>query len=162
MPGPLSIQLNTAVKTSVPAFQPNQLIAFRCADIQEGQTDKGKTIKFTWELVEPSPSTDPEKPIMPNAFGSKVFDTVFLYDKNTPPDQIPDRAIAAVAARQDAVLGTGEPDNKKGKTVRPPFNAECVQAMLGQISYLQFRPAKDDGTGQDIKSFTYPGDVKQA
>ncbi len=160
--GPLSIAVDTQVKTSVPMFAEKVYIPFRLVDIAEKANEKGKTISFVWDLLEPAPSTDAEHPIKPGAFGSKFFDNVALYDKNTPPGEVPQQAVKKISLRQDGILGTGDPDNKKGKTPRPPFNDETARAMLGQVALLQFKVKTGEFEGNEITGIMFPGDKPSA
>lgn len=164
--GPLSISLPTSgAKTSVPMFAENQYVPMRLVSVEQGEVEgKGTTIKFTWDLINPAPSVDSQRgegpPIEPGKFGSKFFDTVRFYDKDTPQGQIPERAQKAICQRQDALLGTGDPNNKKGKPVRPDFNGDTVPDLLGKIAHIRFKVKTGEFEGNEIADLRFPGDEK--
>lgn len=165
MPGPLTINIPTAnAKTTVPFFRENTYVKFRLGKVpeQDEVENKGSKIKFEWDLVEPTETQDGMQ-LKPGDFGAKVFDTVFLYDKNTPVGQIPERAISELSKREDALLGTGDPGNKKNRPSRPDFNAELLPQLMGQVVFLKFKNGTGEYSGkQDIVSFTNPQDVPGA
>lgn len=164
--GPLSISLPTSgAKTSVPMFAPDQYIPMRLANIEQGHVEnKGDTIKFTWELINPAPSVASVRgegdPIEPGKFGSKFFDTVRFYDKDTPQGQVPERAQKAICQRQDALLGTGDVGNKKGKPPRPDFNGETAPELFGKVAHIKFKVKTGEFEGNEIADLRFPGDEK--
>lgn len=165
MQGPLNLSLDTqTAKTSVPKFLEGIHVKMRLTAINQDTVEgKGQVIKFAYELVDPAPQQDSQEPLLPGAFGSKVFDSVQLYDKNTKPgDPAPSWSINKICARQDGFLGTGDEGNKKGKPTRPKFDAECVSKMLGQVAFFKFKNKTGDYDGQDIASITHPSDVQGA
>jgi len=164
MSGPLSINIDTtATKTSVPFFVERSYVKVRFVKCnQEAVEGKGDALKYEFDLVDPAPNQDGGT-ILPGQLGSKVFLTVTLYDKNSKPgDGAPKWATEKIAKIQDAFLGTGDQDNKKGKPARPPMNAECVALMTGKEAFFQFKNPTVDRTSQDVSSFTYIGDVAGA
>lgn len=164
--GPLSISIATdQAKTSVPMFAPDQYIPMRLTAIEQGHVEgKGDTIKFTWELINPAPSVASVRgegdPIEPGKFGSKFFDTVRLYDKNTPAGQVPEMAQKAICQRQDALLGTGDAGNKAGKPTRPPFNGETAPELFGKVAHIKFKVKTGEYEGNEIAGLRFPGDEK--
>lgn len=136
---PLSIAIPTAdVLVGIPLVADKSWAICEFKGVDEKPNEKGMVLTFRWEIVEPAPSNQ-GKPIQPGALGSKVFDTVRLYDKNTPQGQFPEQSRAKIGLRQDACLGTGDPDNAKGKPPRPNFDDACVSAMLGKRAALKFK-----------------------
>lgn len=163
--GPLSINIPTSTAvTTVPFFRERTYVKFRLGKVpqQDEVEGKGSVIKFEWELTDPIEDQQGNQ-IKPGDFGSKVFDTVRLYDKNTPAGTIPKRAIEDLAKRTDALLGTGDPNNKKGRPERPDFNTDLMPALMGQVCFIQFKNGTGEYAGkQDIVSFTNPQDVPGA
>lgn len=163
--GPLSINIPTSTAvTTVPFFRERTYVKFRLGKVpqQDEVEGKGSVIKFEWELVDPTEDQQGHI-IKPGDFGSKCFDTVRLYDKNTQAGQVPERSISDLAKRTDALLGTGDPGNKKNRPSRPDFNAELLPALVGQVAFLQFKNGTGEYSGkQDIVSFTNPQDVPGA
>lgn len=165
MSGPLNISIATdQTKTNIPMFVEKTYVKVRFAKVQQDSVpDKGDVIKFEFDLVDPAPNQEGGT-ILPGQMGSKVFVSVQLYDKNTKPgDPAPKWATERICKIQDAFLGTGDPDNKKNKPPRPPFNAELVPSLIGQIAFLQFKNGVGEYSGkQDVSSYTFPGDVAGA
>lgn len=162
--GPLNISLNTdAVKTAVPLFPEQTYVRCRLAKVQQDHVEgKGDVIKFEYDLVEPTATADGSI-LKPGDFGSKVFETVQLYDKNTKPGEgAPKWALEKIAKRLDGFLGTSDLGNAKGKPARPPFNPELVPTLIGQEAFFKFKNKTGEYTGQDIASVTFPGDVAGA
>lgn len=163
MPGPLNITLDTSkVKTSIPQFAEQTYIKVRLEKIEQDHVEgKGDVVKFEYVTVDPAPSQDGGT-ILPGQLGSRIFDTVRLYGKDAAPGEIPVRAITELAKRQDAFLGTGDPDNKKGKPARGSLNEQAPQ-MLGQTAFLKMRNNRDPQyTNQEITEFKFPGDIAGA
>lgn len=162
--GPLNITIDTtSAQTQVPFFVENSYVKFACAKVNLDQVkDKGDVIKFEFDLRDPAPTPEGQT-ILPGAFGSKVFVSVQLYDKNTKPgDGVPKWAVEKLAKITDALLGTGDPNNTKNKPSRPPFNAETVSMLIGKECFLKFKNKTGEYTGQDVTTFTYMGDVAGA
>lgn len=161
--GPLDISIDTtATKTVVPFYVERSYVKQRLAKCNvEDVEGKGKQIKFEFNLVDPAPDQDGGT-ILPGKPGGFVFVNVQLYDKNTKDGSVPAWATEKIAKIQDALLGTGDVDNKKGKPPRPPLNAESVAMMIGKECFMQFKNKTGEYTGQDVSSFTFVGDVAGA
>lgn len=128
-------------------------------DVVEG---KGNVIKFTFDLVDPAANQDGGT-ILPGQLGSKVFVNVQDYDKNTKPGEgMPKWATEKLAKITDAFLGTGDAGNKKGKPTRPDFGPAIVPNLIGQVAFLKFKNKTGEYVGQDVTTFTFPGDVAGA
>lgn len=168
MSGPLNLTAPTeSAKTAIPMFPEGTYVKFRLKEIgQDAVPDKGNdagVIKFEFELVEPAPDQEGGT-IAPGALGSKVFVNVQNYDKNTPaaPGVWPKWALEKLAKIQDGLLGTGDTGNKKGKPARQGFGPQLVPSLIGQVTFLKFKNKTGDFIGQDVQSFTFPGDVAGA
>lgn len=171
--GPLNINLNTSqAKTSIPQFVENTYVKVRLEKIHASTVEGkgsiltmpfgvGNCINFDYTLVEPVPDQDGGT-IKPGDFGSKIFDRVRLYDKNTPEDQITTRAPAEIGKRQDAFLGTGDKGNKQSKPERGEF-VDVFPNMIGQVAFIKLRNNKDPQySNQEITEFKFVGDVAGA
>lgn len=135
----LSIAIPTSdVLVGIPLVQDKAWAICEFKGVDEKTSEKGLILTFRWEIVEPAPSNQ-GKPIEPGKLGSKIFDTVRLYDKNTPQGQVPEQSRVKIGLRQDACLGTGDADNAKGKPARPNFDDACVAAMIGKRAALRFK-----------------------
>jgi len=157
MSGPLSISLDLSKqKTSVPVIADGHNCRVRFVKCEQQTTDKGESIKFEYHLLDPAPTVDGGQVKV----GFPLFENVTLYDKNTAPGQIPEWAMQKIAKRIDAFLGTGDPDNKKGKPERPAFSAETVAAMTGKEAWAKVKAKTGDFEGNDISSMTFPGDLQ--
>lgn len=164
MSGPLNLSAPTAqAQTAVPMFVENQYVKVRFKDVgQDEVPDKGNVIKFTFETVDPAPNQDGGT-ILPGGFGSLIFVQVQDYDKNTPKGgPMPKWATEKLAKITDAFLGTGDVGNKKGKPPRPDFGPAIVPNLIGQVAFFKFKNKTGDFVGQDVSSFTFPGDVAGA
>lgn len=164
MQGPLSINIPTSdAKTTIPRFDTTIYHKFRFAGAKQDSVEgKGDKITFEYHLVDPAAAEGGGEPILPGAFGSKVFDTVFLYGKDTEKGKIPTWATTQIAKVQDGFLGTGDKENKAGKPVRPDLGPECVAQMMGQVAFLKFKNPTGDRTSQDVTEIKFPGDMPQA
>lgn len=149
--GPLSISFNIAdVKTGRPIIHDGATVRIRFAGLQETSNDNGKMLVPEVHLLEKTTDVD-GKDINP---GFSVRDRITLYDKNTPPDKYPDRAVQRICQIVDAFLNTGDPGNKKERPSRPDFNAETVALMIGKEAYIKVK-AKVGGEyeGNDIVKY---------
>lgn len=164
MPGPLNITLDMSdTKTQVPLFAENTYVKVRFAKLQQDEVEnKGSVIKLEYDLVDPAPDQGGGT-ILPGQFGSKIFESIQLYDKNTKAgDPPPKWAKEKWAKRCDAFLGTGDPGNTAEKPVRPNLSPELVPQLIGQVAFLKFKNKTGEYTGQDISASTFPGDVAGA
>lgn len=166
MSGPLNIQAPTSTaQTAIPMFPEKTYVKVRFTSVgQDVVPDKGNVIKFEFDLVDPAPNQDGGT-ILPGQIGSKVFVNVQDYDKNTKPGEgMPKWATEKISKIMDSFLGTGDIGNKKGKPPRPNFGPEVVPSLIGQVAFFQFKnkPADSGYTGQDVSSFTFPGDIAGA
>lgn len=163
MSGPLNINLSTdTTTTGIPGFDPNTYVKMRFADVKKDPVEgKGDKLTFIFELTEPAAS-NAGGTITPGQLGSKVFHTIFMYGKDTAPGQVPTWAVEKICKVLDGFLGTGDPDNKKGKPVRPAFNDQLVPTLMGQVAFLKFKNPTGDRTSQDVAELKFPGDMPQA
>lgn len=161
MSGPLDFSLPTGTtKTAIPRLVPDTYVKVRLAGIRSESGEKGKTLHFDWQLVDPTPNADGGT-IMPGQLGSKIFDTLYLYGKDGE-EAAKVRATEKVSKILDGLLGTADPDNKKGKQPRPEFTPELAPTLYGLTTLIKVRDPKGDRTQQDIVSYTFPGDVAGA
>lgn len=159
--GPLDINLPTGeAKTQVPVVADGKWVDLRLANITQGYVpQKGKVLKFTWELASPTVTTE-GRPLNPGDFGSSFFDDIQLYDKNTKEgDPAPKWAINKLSKRIDACLGTGDKDNPKGKPTRPDFGSEVGGMMIGKLAKVKMGVKTGDFTGNEFKDVQFPADV---
>lgn len=158
--GPLDITINTKdIKTTVPMVADGHYAKWKLANVSKQINDKGPALKFEWDLVDPAPNTEGGQ-ILPGQMGAKLFENITLYDKNTTPPAIPKWASERIAKRQDALLGTGDAGNPKGKPLRPDFSPECVQQMLGKFLIAKMRvKTSDSGVNSEFASVVFPGDI---
>lgn len=159
--GPLDISLDTTQTTTVvPLIADGVMARWRFTKVSRIMSKDNKPmLKWEWELVAPAPSTE-GTPIEPGKMGSKFFENIALFDKNTTPPAVPEWALKRVAQRQDALLGTGDPDNKKGKPTRPPFGAEAVGQMVGKEVIAKMSVKTDGGyTNNEFATLYFPGDI---
>lgn len=165
MAGPLTINVpdTTNTRTAIPFFVENTYVKVRFSSVeQDAVENKGNVIKFTFDLVDPAPNQDGGT-ILPGQLGSKVFVNVQDYDKNTKPGEpMPKWAVEKLCKITDAFLGTGDPDNKKGKPSRPPFGPEIVPTLIGQVAFLKFKNKTGEYVGQDVSEFKFVGDIAGA
>ena len=115
---------------------------------------------FEWHLVDPAPTTE-GRTLNPGEFGATFFENIALFDKNTPPGDVPQWARKRIAQRQDALLGTGDPNNSKGKPTRPDFDAACLEQMIGKELYATMKVKTGAFTGNEFDTLYFPGDVQK-
>lgn len=155
--GPLSISLDLSdTKTAIPLIANNSMGRVRLANVSQVPGEKGITTKWEYHLLEPLPSNEGGQ-INP---GFKVFENIQLYSK--PDSKNPNWFKEKIARRIDALLGTGDPDNKKNKPARPGFNPETVGMLIGKEAIAKFVIGKTEGGGEftNIDNLTFPGDVQ--
>lgn len=158
--GPLSITLGTSnITTAIPQIADNTWAPLKLNTIsQKTIKDKGDVLEFEFQLTEAASSSE-GKPIAPNGLGSKVFHSVFLFGKDGP-EAVAERAAQNVARIIDALLGTGDADNTKGKPARPQFTPQLVPDLIGKVAYCNIKHKTDPNyPGVEIKKFMFPGDV---
>lgn len=161
MSGPLNLTVPTnETKTAVPFFMEATYVKVRFAKVSQDDGEKGATIKFELDLVDPTPTQDGGT-LRPGDFGSKIFVNQAMYGKDTPAGEIPKWASERISRIMDAFLGTGDPGNGK-KPDRPAFGPAIVPNLIGQVALVQFKNPTGDRTSQDINKWTYPGDVAGA
>jgi hypothetical protein len=157
--GPLDISLDlTKTTTTVPMVAEGQLCKWRLAKVSMPTSEKGKMVKFEWDLVEPAPNTEGGQ-IKPGEMGSKFFENVALFDKNTPAGTTPEWAAKRIAQRIDAVLGTGDANNTKGKPPRPVFDASTVSQMIGKELVAKMKVRTGDFVSNEFGALYFPGDI---
>lgn len=153
---PLSISLDLSqVKTTKPVIVDAHWCHGRFANCKESTNEKGKSLNFEFHLLDPAP-TDDGKEVKP---GFPVFRNVALYDKNTPPGQLPDWVMPLISKIIDACLGTGDPDNDKGKPPRPVFDQNLISVLVGKELWFKVKAKTGEFQGNDITEFRFPGDV---
>jgi hypothetical protein len=155
---PLSISLNlSGTKTAIPMVQDGAMVRLRLLSLTQVAGDKGNSLKFEYDLLDPAPDTEGGT-INPGAFGSKIFEQVAMYAK--PDAKDPTWFHKVIAQRIDALLGTGDEGNKKGKPTRPDLSSELVPQLIGKELVAKMKVQQDDNfTGNRIASVTYPGDI---
>lgn len=148
----------SSTKTAFPMIQDGQYAKFKLEAIKEGRSEKGPFLAFEWHLVDPAPDTDGGQ-ILPGKPGSKMFENIQLYAK---PDAVdPEWFKKKISTRIDAVLGTGDADNKKGKPPRPNLTPETVAAMTGQCLIAKMKVTTYEGTTRnEFASVSFPGDIE--
>lgn len=157
--GPLDFSLDLSNKSTVtPMVADGVMARWRLKNLQQARNEKGPYLKLEWDLLQPAPASDGTR-IEPGKMGSKFFQNIMLYDKNTPAGQVPERIQVQIAQIQDALLGTGDPDNKKNKPQRPKFDQACVSQMIGKELVAKMKVRTGDFTGNDFGVLTFPGDI---
>lgn len=175
--GPLSIQYDLSqAKTAFPISQDGIYAKWRAVKVATELRDvkdpsqgliengKGKVLKIDFDLVEPVPDTDGAQ-ILPGKPGSKLFKTINLYSKVDSKD--PSWFVKSIAGLVDALLGTADSDNKKGKPPRPPldisapdFDSQLSALILGQVLVAQMRVNTFEGnTRSEFGKIHFPADL---
>lgn len=154
---PLSIEFNTTeVKTGRPIIADGAIVRVRLADAGLKTNDNGQMVVFEHHLLDPAPSIEGDQ-IKP---GFSIREQVTLYDKDTPPGEVPKRALQRISQRQDSFLGTGDVGNKKNRPTRPPFNAACLASMIGKECFLKVRAKEGEFAGNDVVQAIFPADLQ--
>lgn len=155
---PLSISLNlSGTKTAIPMVADGTMVKLRLVSLSQIKGDKGNSLRFEYDLVEPAPDTEGGT-INPGAFGSKIFENIAMYAK--PDAKDPRWFEKNIAQRIDAMLGTGDQGNKKGKPTRPDLSAELVPQLIGKELIAKMKVQQDDNfTGNRLGTVHYPGDI---
>ena len=154
---PLDISLNLGdTKTAIPTIADGHVCRLKLVNLTQGANEKGKDLKWEYELQDPAPDSDGGT-ITPGAMGSKIFEHIQLYAK--PDAKDPKWFEKKIATRIDALMGTGDKENKKGKPVRPDLSAQLVPQLIGKTLVAKMRVKTGDYTGNEIASVTFPGDI---
>lgn len=163
MNAPLSISIPTNnAKVGIPDIAYDTWVRLQLKNISQDTNEKGPIVTFEFELMDPASNTDGGT-ILPGQVGSKVFDKVYCYgqDDKKPEDRF---YVQKICKRIDAILHTGDPDNKKNLPPRPEFNGETAAKMLGGILFARMGASKqqDGSPGRgEIKELKHPEDMKQ-
>ena len=155
---PLSISLNlSGTKTAIPMVADGTMVRLRLISLSQIKTDKGNSLRFEYDLVEPAPDSEGGT-INPGAFGSKIFENVAMYAKVDAKD--PKWFEKTIAQRIDALLGTGDAGNKKGKPTRPDLDGSLVPNLIGKELVAKMKVQNDENyVGNRIQNVTFPGDI---
>lgn len=157
--GPINININTSnTQTSVPQIAPGQMAQLRFVGASQKTNEKGNILSFSYELAQPVGKLGGGT-INPGDFGAKIFENISLYGKDTAAGEIPTWAAQRIAERLDALLGTGDPGNAKGKPQRPDFGPAVIPQLIGKVMFAKFKARKDDPNQSEIERVFFPGDV---
>ena len=155
--GPLSITLDTsAAKTAIPLIADGKFCDFQLKQVTQKDGEKGATISFEFDLVNPTTDTD-GNPILPGGLGSKQFVNIQCYAKEDAKDS--KWFVKKLARYIDALLGTGDPGNAKGKPARPDFNSELVPQLIGKTLKAKVKVRTGEYTGNDFADVFFPPDL---
>lgn len=178
MSGPLSIAMNLAeAKVAFPICQDGVYVTWRCSKVSLDsrelkepssgvvENNHGKYLKLDFDLVDPAPDTDGQQ-ILPGKPGSKFFDSTNLYSKNDAKD--PGWFVKKIAGRIDALLGTADADNKKGKPPRPnidltspTLDADLAALLVGKtlVARMRVSNSAEFGTRSEFGDIRFPADM---
>lgn len=177
MSGPLSTSYNlAAAKTAFPMPQKGVIATWRCTGVTSEMKDlkeesvgmiegnQGRVLKFEFELVNPVPDCD-GVPILPGKPGSKMTRSINLFAKVSGKSQ--DWFVRNICDYVDALIGTADSDNKKGKPPRPSIDlaSPTIAADLAQILVSRELMAKMDvrtnegNTFSDFEKVYFPADL---
>jgi hypothetical protein len=150
---PLSISLNlTDISTAVPLIADGTVARVRLRNISQTERDGNPVIKWELALAEPATTTEGDQ--------VRVGFPIFISF-----DTSQEFLMQKMARFVDGFLGTGDPNNKKGKPPRPQFNAQIVSQMIGAEAMAKItviKSKKSDYVGNDISTITYLGDLEPA
>lgn len=166
--GPLSTAFNlSGVSTARPVIADGHLCHARFAGVKLLPTEKGNMMSWEFHLLDEAPTGELGKSVKP---GFSLNERIYLYGKDVPPGEIPPRAIVNMCKIIDAILGTDNPENKKGRPVRPDFSTDSIEqtvakmneAMLAQEVWFIVKVKNDDkyGAQNDIAKFIFREDLK--
>jgi len=170
MSGPLSNLLSSKnVKTAVPLIKDNSLVPLRLKSLIHERIEKGDVIK--WEFVTTGPVDQNDGgQIMPGSLGSMVFQTTRFYGKDGPEAAV-GRAMQEVSRYIDALLGTADQPNPKGKPERPELldqaaaaqgvlqlDPAVVASLVGQTLLATIKVKTGDFVGNEISRVYFPAD----
>lgn len=155
---PLDISLDlSGTKTAIPMIQDGTMVKLRLVSLSQITGEKGKTLRFEYDLLDPAPDSEGGT-IQPGAFGSKIFENIALYAKPDAKDPLWFKPL--IAKRIDALLGTGDAGNKKGKPTRPDLGPNLIPQLIGRELVAKMKIETNDAyTGNRIQNVTYPGDI---
>lgn len=160
MSGPLSIKTSTA-STAIPLIHDGTMARFRVNALTIEPPEGNRTwqqIKADCRTMDPTPSSE-GTPINP---GWPVFVTFPLGTKDNL-DVAADWVAPAVAKFQDALLGTGDVGNKKGKPARPDLDPADFPSYIGKefVAKVGIKTDKNNPefVNNVLKNLTFPGDV---
>lgn len=166
----LNVNFNLSeAKTAIPLVADGHKCKVRFAGCK-GRTnpEKGDSLSLENHLLEKAPTTDAGV-VEP---GFPLFDSIYLYDKNTAAGEFPPRAITKISKYLDGFLGTGDPGNKKGKPARPnifeglpatatveDIAAKITEALISREAYAQVKVKTGDFEGNEIVKIIHPSDL---
>jgi hypothetical protein len=137
---PLNVNFDLSnVKTAIPLIADGHIVQARLKSIEQEQTDKGATLKWTYETTEPAPTKDGSEA----APGFPIFERIQLYAREGAKN--PTWFLEKIARRMDALLDTGDEGNAKGKPARPAFGPETVAQMIGRPVALKMSISSYEG-----------------
>lgn len=164
------LSLSTAkAKTSVPQVKAGERAFWRLTSVTPSTTDKGQVVKFAWDLTRPATGSG-GRTINPGDFGSKFFQTVYMYAKEGSKD--PTWFTRTLAEIIDALLGTGDEDNEDNKPRRPELftpdstlgnatlNQELVASLLGKEMTTVMKANRNNADETEFGKLQFLGDVK--
>ncbi len=171
MSHPLSFSLDTqAATTTIPMIRDGHHATFRLTSLEQVNGEKGASAKFIFDLVEPAPTTDGGQ-IVPGGLGAKQFVNIQFYSK--PDAKDPAWFVKKASQYVDALLGTGDVGNQKGKPSRPQFfnleahkqgviqvNPEIIGQLVGKTLVAKMKVKTGDYEGNEFGNVMFPGDVK--
>jgi hypothetical protein len=115
------------------------MVRVRLKNLSQATTEKGPQLVLEFTTTEPAPSTDGTE----IRAGFPLFERIALYAKEGSKN--PTWFLDKIARRIDALLGTGDEGNTKGKPTRPNLNAETVAQMIGQECVLKMTTSEYEG-----------------
>jgi hypothetical protein len=149
---PLNINLDLSqVVTTIPLIADGQTPLVRLKSITQGDRDGVVVLKWEFILVTPAQTQE----------GTEVRPGFPLF-VNFALDQ--DWLVQKMTRFMDALLGTGDTNNNKGRPARPRFNAETAAQMLGGEAYARVivtRSKKSDYVGNDVASLIHKDDYEK-
>lgn len=175
---PLSINLDLSqTKVAFPMAAPDTYAKWRVAKVTTDnktldhpavgvvENGVGRVLKIEFDLDEPVADSDGEQ-ILPGKPGAKFFWQCNLYSKTDAKD--PTWFVKKICGLVDALLGTSDSDNKKGKPTRPPLNlgapdfaAQLGSLIIGQLIVAKMTISTFEGTTRsDFKSIHFPADLQ--
>lgn len=139
--GPLNINMNLAeTKTALPVITDGSLVPIKLLSVdghlREDDPSKPET-KWTFATTAPAPTTDGDS-VAP---GFKLISRIQLYAKETTENKT--WFQQKIARFIDALCGTGDKDNKKGRPERPPFNDDTIAKMIGLECFAKVTISRD-------------------
>lgn len=156
---PLSIKMNTAgATTAIPLIADGTTCKFRLKSLgqsEKGDNDQWSRLVFEFVTTDPAPTQEGKQVQL----GFPVFVRLPLGSKEDPAN-VPEWVSRVSATIEDALLGTGDADNEKGKPQRPELNAELIPSLIGKelIAKVKIRKA-DNFIGNDLGDYMFPGDL---